>query len=449
MRASCMILVDRGRVFGCATVICIAPCAILMASGALMLMANPAMAQTGGAKTRQVGGAPSLLGGGQIGPLAALLPKLATAPAPKWVQPGLRLTFYGASASVAGYGKQWTIDPEGNFVSADGQHWSATDKLGASGQGLTHFDIVAVNPDKVAVSTSTYLIIPGSAPQSTTSGIFFGAPGAPGDIWVNPDVLRQLSNRNSNGLRVSRLPYKLPSGSKPAVWVHTTTANGHTLYVYEEATGVLLHYSASTGGQASPVIGHDEASNTANTTLVTTTIVAQRVISMPWNHDPPSAQAASLRSLQYSGTVTTFIPGSPAIGIPTSLTLSRTASGSGWQKFTGQSTMGGNGIPPSSSETEILAGPYALGVWISPEGLGRLRPGQQLDRDPATGIVATVNRPGRTPNGTEMVVITLQNAIEQNDLGYDKSNGLLVYINRVQRVSPATNQTQLYLRSAR
>ena len=28
---------------------------------------------------------------------------------------------------------------------------------------------------------------------------------------------------------------------------------GHTLYIYEESTGVMLHYSASTSGSASPV----------------------------------------------------------------------------------------------------------------------------------------------------------------------------------------------------
>jgi len=183
-----------------------------------------------------------------------------------------------------------------------------------------------------------------------------------GDIWVNPDVLKQLKSRSGGGVRIASLPYKVLNGTKPAVWVHTTTANGYTLYTFDEETGVLLHYSASTGGQASPVIGQDEASNTANTTLVTTTIVAQRVITLPWAHDPPPDAAESIRSLQYSGTVTTFKPGSPAIGIPASLSLSRTASGSGWQKFSGQSTLGGgNGIPPTSSPTELLAGPSTLG----------------------------------------------------------------------------------------
>jgi hypothetical protein len=106
---------------------------------------GPILGQNNASRSRQAGGAATeFLGGGQTGPRAALLPKPATASAPKWVRPGLRLTFYGASASVAGSGKQWTIDPEGNFVSADGQHWSASDKYSASGHGITHYDVIAV-----------------------------------------------------------------------------------------------------------------------------------------------------------------------------------------------------------------------------------------------------------------------------------------------------------------
>src|SRR5947209_8642234 len=61
------------------------------------------------------------------GPLGLLLPKLASAPAPSWVKPGVRLTYYGASASVAGSGKSWQIDPEGGFQTPDGRRWSASD----------------------------------------------------------------------------------------------------------------------------------------------------------------------------------------------------------------------------------------------------------------------------------------------------------------------------------
>jgi hypothetical protein len=233
------------------------------------------------------------------------------------------------------------------------------------------------------------------------------------------------------------------------VWIATTTARGYTLYIYEEATGLLLHYSSSTSGAPSPVIGSDEVANSANTQLVTSTLVAKRTIALPWANDPPPAWVAGLRGLQYAGALTTFIAGAPPIPIPVATTMTPTARGPGWVRFRKLTTLGGGrGIPPSTTQADAVSGASTLGIWISPEGLARLKPGQQLDRDAPTGVTATVKGSNRGPNGKEMVVISLANPIEQTDLGYDRATGMLVYINLVQRVAPATNQTQLFLRSS-
>src|SRR4051812_16591953 len=98
-------------------------CEILLLLPAAIALLAPAgaVAQTGGRA------APPVFTGADAGPLTLLLPKLAAAPAPSWVKPGLRLTYYGASASVAGSGKEWQIDPDGDFQTPDGRRWSGAD----------------------------------------------------------------------------------------------------------------------------------------------------------------------------------------------------------------------------------------------------------------------------------------------------------------------------------
>ena len=380
------------------------------------------------------------------GPLGLLLPKLSSAPAPAWVRPGVRLTYYGASATVAGAGKEWKIDPEGGFQTPDGQHWSGADKVGGAGQGITHYDIVGTGADKVAMATSTYLLIPGSAPTLSTTGVALGRPGAAGDLWVNPEVLKKLANRSGGGLHIYRAPYKIGGEAKPAVWIHTTTDRGYTLYIYEAATGLMIHYSSATSGGPSAVIGSTEGSNTPNTFLVTTTLVAKRNVAPPWANDPPPSWVAGIHSLDYRGTMTTFIPGSPALNLPASTRMTVAARGPGWVRFKTVFTVGGGrGLPGQTSQTDAISGAYALGVWINPRALAKLEPGQQIDHDPATGVLVAVGRPASTPRGKAMTVITISNANDKTDLGYDQDNGMLVYVNQVQRVPPAVNQTRVFL----
>jgi hypothetical protein len=383
------------------------------------------------------------------GPLGLLLPKLSRAPAPAWVRPGVRLTYYGASATVAGAGKEWKIDPEGGFQTPDGQRWSGADKVGGAGQGFTLYDIVGAGADKVAMATSSYVLIPGSAPSLSTTGVAFGNPGAAGDLWANPDVLKKLANRSGGGLHVYRAPYKIGGESKRSVWIYTTTSSGNTLYIYEEATGLMIHYSSATSGGPSPVIGSTEGSNTPNAFLVTATLVAKRNVAPPWANDPPPSWVAGIHSLDFSGTTTTFIPGSPSLNLPASSRMTVASRGPGWVRFKTVFTLGGGrGAPGQTSQTDAISGAYALGVWINPRALAKLRPGQQIDHDPATGVSVTVSQPASTPRGKTMTVITISNAVDKTDLGYDQANGMLVYVNQVQRVPPAVNQTRIFLNSS-
>ncbi|HLJ54484.1 MAG TPA: hypothetical protein VKT77_05545 [Chthonomonadaceae bacterium] len=380
------------------------------------------------------------------GPLALLLPKVASAPAPAWVKPGLRLSYYGASATVAGAGKQWTLDPEGNFVSPDGRHWSGADKIGGAGQGITHYDVIAAGQDKVSLATSTYLLIPGQPASLSTTGVASGPPGAMGDLWVNPEALKRLANRKTGALFIYRAPYKIGAEAKPSVWIHTTTNSGYTAYVYEEATGLMIHYSAATTGPPSPVYGRTEGSNTPNTFLVTTTLVAKRTLDLPWASDPAPSWVAGLHTLDYSGTLTTYVPGAPGLSLPASTRMTVAARGSSWVRFRKSSSFGGGrGLPPQTSQSEAISGGHTVGVWISPDALARLKPGQQIDRDAPTGIVTSVGRPASTPQGKPLTVITMANSGEQTDLGYDRETGMLVYISFTQRVPPATNVSRMFL----
>ena len=182
--------------------------------------------------------------------------------------------------------------------------------------------------------------------------------------------------------------------------------------------------------------------------LTLSTYINQRPSSLPWSNEPPPDWTTRVRALHYAGQVGAVVPGSPNIPLPLSLTLRVVARGRDWVRFAASQSAGGaGGALPIREEYEWMAGPNQLcGPWIAPNGLTALRAGQELDRDTVTGFTTTVARVGPGPNGKEVVMISRIGQGQQLDFGYDKSTGMLVYIDRRDRGTAGIMRATLSIR---
>lgn len=370
--------------------------------------------------------------------ITALFPSLGKG-VPDWVRAGTRLTYYGCSATVAGSGKDWRPDENGDFKSADGQRWSGDSKAGGSGQGYTHFDIVATNRNAAAISAVLCLIpLSTGKPKLSTQLSFVGPLGSTADMWVNPIELRKLKARARAPLKIQHMPYSNGQQRFSATWIQIEGDRGYNLWVYDNQSGVLLHHASSTTGKSSPVYGPDEASNTPSVTLVSTTFLCRRSLKLPWLGSSVPSWIGSTRSIAYSGTVATSIPGSPTFNLLASLNFTSQAKTANWVRYAVTFTSHGiYGAPPVHDYWQQITGPGSMtGLWISPGALAKLQPGQAIDFDEVTGITTSVA-------GVNGNTVLIRQSGEGSEIvcGYDTDTGILKSYTRRDDTNTGYTQT--------
>lgn len=383
-------------------------------------------------------------------PFATLFPALRTAPAPGWLRQGTRLTYYSIAGSIAGGKHRYIEDPSGNWVDpTTGKHYRQVQIGGAaggvSGHGYTEVNVALLTGAVAVLEVRSYgLRGPNSAPVIFTEGGAVGLPGAGGDFWMNPDVLRRLGTGNSSTLKILRGPYEINGRQYSAVWIDS----GGATWVYDVNTGILLH--SSTAGQGASIQGPLAQGDTRQgaTLIAQNTLVGVRTTKLPWAFAAAPDWVARITVLRYQGTVALHVPGSPAFPTPVSATFEREAGGANWARYRQLIMQGGAGGPTTSAQTEMAFGPALLdGLWIAPNALAGLRSGQILDTDPVTHVTASVARIGPISQGHVGVIISESSTGEVIEHVYDASTGMLVVAHTWDRVLNA--ETQLKLVSAR
>jgi hypothetical protein len=204
---------------------------------------------------------------------------------------------------------------------------------------------------------------------------------------------------------------------------------------YEETSGILFRSTATAettvmvppAGTSGPV-----TQRVGGTLIAQNTFMDVRAPAIPWAQAPAPSWFADARRLVYEGTLTVYVPGSPALAGPLRVTFDRQQFGGQWARYIQQVEMPNvRGLPPMESTATRVFGPAQIGgLWVPPDVQRQLRPGQMLDRDPATGVVATAN--GESGGGFG---ISESNELHRIDYLYDTRNGILVF----------TRQTDLWL----
>ena len=346
--------------------------------------------------------------------MATLLPALRTAPAPAWVKPGVRATWYSAAASIPGRHHSFYRDDKGGWVDPDGNRYRREEEPSASGHGFTEVNTVAMGRGTVVMAIRSYGFSLHTGPPtllSSAGGV--DVAGCAGDWWVNPSILPQvLQFPSGGGTTILRMPWTIQNRTYQAISIQYKTQNARTLYIFDVASGVLLHTSNSLYNPASQrtMLSYSSYRNT-------------RAVQLPWANDYVPNWLATVRSASYSGTYAVHVPGSPVIPLPMSSHVQVTNRGRNWLQFTLTLQMGSAlGMPPTRSQSTSVSGHAQVGgLFVSPAGLAKLRQGQVLDRDPLTKVTIQV-----TGVGGGRVTVSEIGQVHRMAYTYDARTGMLV-----------------------
>ena len=374
---------------------------------------------------------------------------------PEWVRVGTRLTWYVAAASIAQSRFAWVEDPNGTWEDPKtGKRYSRTDEgpdgqsgpgqPGASGDGFSQLDVVAIEGSDVVLENNIYTINRTSAQPTLGWTIGLGAKvsGVAVDgAWIHPAVLRQYLERNTGGLLVLRGPYNVGGRTYAATAVATTTAGAYQSYTYDSESGILLAASTNTAGATSPFAAPGENPPAGNSQLTYTQFLGLRERAMPGMGAVAPGWVAGTPTLRYGGTYSITNPIDPGSGSFTSQAQYTIAFGKGgatWAPYQVRGfvqTLGEQAVVNSVSTSTGL-------YWYDPAALTRMTPGQVLDQDPLTGQQVVVAEAGGGAGGN---IVVIDRAIPGvlGRAAYDRSSGIMVTYDL--QLPPSGTRIQLQL----
>ncbi len=372
----------------------------------------------------------------QEAPFLALVPEARGMPAPAWVQPGARLTYYiGVGTSMGDrFVPAEQGGPDDPLYTIEGRPGKfALTKGGAdgSGHGYLEVTVVAVDADAVALETRSFHLMGVGTTDTPKFGGAAGSVTATGacDWWIHPNALDALLARGSQpkGIAVARVNYDFDGRKMPAVYLAMKGAG----YAFDAETGALLYRS-----EGGAIAGKDPAK------LPDGTIVdgsgssssflffrGARQLALPWRGGAMPKWLATTKSLTYEGAHALKQPGFDAGTIATSVRQEITGGGTNWVR-TKQTVENAAvpGAPPSAPMSlERVFGPgQASGLWLPPETLAQLRKGQVIDpRDRWTHVTTAVSLVG-SADGRQVAVLTETSPSYRMDSHYEIETGRLV-----------------------
>jgi len=366
-----------------------------------------------------------------------ILPALKTAPAPAWLQPGTRITYFSAAASIAGERTKLVEDPNGDwevtYANGSKKKFREQDISGAGkgGAGYTVLSVVHLDQSVAVLEIRSYAMLTYGGPSTLALlGGAVGLPGAGSDFWMHPGVLARAPGLQvGDELQVLRMGYALNGRQFRVIRFQGKSSSWN----YEETTGLLLRTtsSAETTVMVPPPGTSGPITQRAGGTLIAqNTFMNARTPAIPWARTPAPSWLANARRLRYEGTWTLYVPGSPVVPLAVYVTFDRQHFGGQWARYTQRVQMPNvPGLPPIENTTTRVYGPAQIaGLWVPPDAQTQLRPGHELDRDPATGVVTTVSTDAGGGFG-----ITEANALHRIDYVYDSRTGILFYIRTTDR----------------
>ncbi len=413
---------------------------------------SPAPADVTPAPANGLTVAPSAVGGlaPGVGQLSPGMAGDAGTGAPDWVRPGIRLTWYGAAASVAQAYYTYVEDENGTWEDpATGKRYRRTDESGeemptAAGEAYTETDVIAVEGNEVVLVNTMYSIDL-LARQLVLNPLGGGrSPGALVDgAWVHPALLQSVAANGYDGYQILRGSYLFGDTTYDAISFVSTGETAYQASTFDAASGVLLRTNTSTQGAGSPVHGPLDDPQ-GNVQLSNTRLVGARQRNLPGMTAPVPWWVAPGGQLAYGGSYTASNPLDQASGpwvFPMEVTVTFQDVGGTWATFASHSVTDLGGSPQESDGTSAT-GPTGL-YWYDPASLAAMAPGDVLDEDPVTSARISVESAGPgAGGGSAVTILTEANGVSIRT-SYDVASGILVSLELVQSVTGGTVSLQL------
>ncbi len=344
------------------------------------------------------------------------------APPPDWVRPGLRITYYTIAAVLPSEPYSYSLDEKGRWKDDHGNKFKRNEMEKSGSHGLLQADILSLNEKSVA-ALMVFFMFDGantSAPLRKLESGFVANAATCGDLWIHPEVLKELLEE-SKDLTLTRVSKEIDGTTYDAVQIISNRRQGRGVWVYDLKSGILL-YSSDVTVTAGTATKQNTLLSPPSTVVRFNTFKSTRFVDVPWANQPPPPWLRTVRRIDFRGEFKVEQQGYP--------------SGQGMVFNTGLQVIGrgadylhlkveAQGGPPGGlddSQFRVNGNRQLCGLWIPPQGLAQLRPGQVLDRDPLTKLTTSV----KAVDG-QKVVFELSSPLQEGQLTYRRSDGMLIH----------------------
>lgn len=324
-------------------------------------------------------GAPAAQPAGTENPFLTLFPEARTMPAPDWLRPGLRATYHAASATT-GAGDE-----------------------GSAGAGFLHYDVVALDRRNAVLALRFFLDSGDGAPTPSSNTAAVTVRGA-GDFWLHPDLLADAERVANPNLAVVHMPYEFDGQDVPAVRFQSEVNGLTSVWVFEEASGLLLYASYATGEEGE--LGRN---------LGQMTLLGTRRLPIPWAGKAAPRWVGAGDTLHYEGHYAADVGGG---GIPIAISLEAEFARAQptWTTITVQDSFSALPTTQATGVAQLFGG-----WWLPAEAVGARVRRPLLDWDPFTNVETRYEKQGGG------VLLTEGNEAYTASLLYDRSGRLVAY----------------------
>ena len=266
-----------------------------------------------------------------------------------------------------------------------------------------------------------------------------GHAGCAADYWIHTDVLRQMQEVNTQGLKILRMPYTVAGKTYKAIRFQTEDATSYNARVYDLDTGLLIYHGSRVQGAPvyTPPIGGSGVAGVGqgSTQLVTGWLAEIKDIDVPWKNAAPPQWVGQFRQLTYTGAQTTAVSAAwSRLDRPMTTTITSKASGKGWVRVVNNGVIQSiQGMPPEQAQSQGASGIASIGgLWIAPEALAKLRPQQIIEHHNLIGTSIAVSNVSPS-----LVTITETGPLHRIDTTYNTTTGILSAITITQQIGMA------------
>lgn len=373
-------------------------------------------------------------------PLLLLQPGARDLPAPDWVQPGVRISYFVRSATVPEGEYGLTEDDQGEWKDpATGKSYRREESVGGGGEGFGQVDVIAVGRTAVALQGSLYCIVQPTTPPTLykfAADGFLAAAAGPADYWVHPRLLAAAAQTHTPTFFVLKGNYNLDGRPIPSLCVVTREADFYSSQAFNLETGLLVASTVSSRGKLAAVRLPGEDAPRGNKSITTVRLVNVRALNLPGLKGRNPDWAMNVRRMVYAGVATIQVPGTPPMQCPAQMQVSFGSRGANWARYESLLTYTIAGLPQQSPGKGVC-GP-AGGFWVDPAAYRDARAGAVLDDDPVTHCRTRI---GQVGNGCFSIVV--EGPGVGHESVYDAATGRLAGFTVIQPSSCTTFALQL------